>query len=206
MTTLKTLRDRIIFETDRENDETITEDRIDEMIKRSIRFYGKRRFEFNEQSKTVTTTADNQYLDAPVGLLQDDLVQVTIGGHEYPLGKHSHITIADWHGASNTKGQPTDYCWQNGQFRIWPIPNQAYDIHVLGLYAEPDLNADDDANAWTDQGQDLICHRVKYLLGRDVLFDDEMMRNAAIATSEALSDLYFESAVLQRTGRVQAHI
>ncbi|MEM9584791.1 MAG: hypothetical protein AAGA08_16895 [Pseudomonadota bacterium] len=215
MSTLKTLRDRIIFETNRENDETITDTQLNAMIYRAIRKYSRKRWEFNEQTKTVTTAADNEFVAEPAGLFSMDSVLVTIGGHEYPLKKRSNKVIEDWHGATNTSGQPTDYAYQNKQFRIWPTPNAVYTLHVLGIYdvdtapnvATPAANwTDTDSNAWTDEGQDLLCHRVKYVLARDVLFDNEMLRNSAIGVTEAKADLGDEAALKQSTGQMRVHL
>lgn len=187
---------------------------MNEVIRSAIRHYEKKRFTFNEFIRTVTTTSGNQYVDVPTGLLQDDRVQVTIGGHEYGLRKHHYTDIERMHGASDTSGQTSDYTYQNGQFRIWPTPNDAYTLHVSGLYQLDTLNggadssawADSATNAWTTDAQDLINHRCKFTLARDYLMDRELLENARLAEIEAYNNLRYEAGAAQQTGRVRTHL
>ncbi len=176
-------------------------------IPRAIEFFADERFWFNEDIKTATTTAEDEYVAVPTGLRVEDMVQVTIGSQRYPLRKKSRNEIETMDGWSEgTTGQPVYYSYDDGEFRIYPEPNTTYTLTVPGIYDEAALSADDDSNAWTGVAQDLISARVQFVLARDELKDPDMMISAKQAMDEALAMLRLKTGRRQTTGRIKAHI
>lgn len=206
MATLADLRTRIIAETNRDDltDELATA--LDEVIARSIDYFGTQRFTFNEYRKPAVTVAADQYVTLPAGFRQIDYLSVTVGSNAYPLRMQSWEVIEEWNGYATTSGQPTDFSVQDGQLRLYPVPNIAYALTALGVAeVSPVLDYSDGAstNAWLVQGYDLIAARVRYLLYRDYFRDAEGAQIALGAMQEALSNLRNDVAKLLGTGRLR---
>lgn len=201
MSTFATLKTRVADELNRSD----LTSQIATAVTRAIEYYARERFFFNEGRSTAATVADNQYVTFPAGLRVVDNVFATVGGNDYPLRRIEFDEMEDWHGATNTKGQPLDYALRDGQFRIYPTPNQAYTLTVTGIYDQAALTADTDTNDWcTALAQDLIVARAKYTISRDILMDQEGMTHARLAEVEALKELRGESEHLTADGKVSA--
>lgn len=178
-----TLKSRIADELNRSD----LTSQIGSTILRSIEQYATQRFLFNEGTGTAATTSGNEYVDLPDGLRIIDAVYATVGGYTYDLTKREFDELEYWHGASQTNGQPLDYAVRGNQVRIYPEPNAAYTLTFTGIFDEPALSVDADTNDWcTGTAQDLIVADTKYRIARDILYDEEVMRNALIARKEAL--------------------
>lgn len=163
-------------------------------ILRSIEFYADKRMQFNEKTLTASTVADNQYVTLPTGLRTEDSVFATVSGYTYELMKREFDQMEYWHGASQSRGQPLDYAIRGTQVRIYPEPNAVYVLTFTGVYDETALSADGDTNGWClGIPQDLIVARTKYVIARDFLYDEEVMRNALIAERESMERLRAET-------------
>jgi hypothetical protein len=174
-------------------------------ILRAIEFYADKRMQFNEQTRTVSTVAENQYVTLPTGLRTEDSIFATVGGYTYELCKREFDQLEYWHGASQSRGQPLDYAIRGTEARIYPEPNAAYVLTVTGIYDEDALEEDADTNGWClGVAQDLIVARVKYLMARDILYDEEVMRNALIAERESMERLRAETYMRTSDGKVSA--
>jgi len=201
MSTFATLKARVADELNRSD----LTSQIATAVTRAIEYYARERFTFNEGRSTAATVADNQYVTFPSGLRVVDGVLATIGSNTYPLVRMEFDEMEAWHGATNTTGQPIDFSVRDGQFRIYPTPNQAYTLTVLGIYDQSALSDDTDTNDWcTGLAQDLITARARYTISRDILFDQEGMTHARLAEVEALKELRGESEQLTSDGKVSA--
>ncbi|WP_298800112.1 hypothetical protein [uncultured Devosia sp.] len=69
------------------------------------------------------------------------------------------------------RGLPTDYSYFALQLRIYPIPDVAYPVGIVGTQRFADLVEDSDSNAWTADGFDLIKSQAKLILAREVIHD-----------------------------------
>lgn len=178
-------------------DELLRSDLIDQIaatILRAIEFYADKRTQFNEKTLTASTVDADQYVTLPTGLRREDAVYATVGGYTYQLMKREFDELEYWHGASLSRGQPLDYAIRDTRARIYPEPNAAYVLTFTGIYNETALSADSDTNGWClGVPQDLIVARTKYLIARDVLYDEEVMRNALIAERESLERMRGET-------------
>lgn len=201
MATLGELKARIANECDRDDLTTEIADRIN----RAIEYYADTRFWFNEQIKTATTTADDEYVTPPTGLRREDAngVFITVGGFKYPLEKRDRTYIQYWQATQNIKGQPVEFAYENEQWRLFPTPSDAYTLTVLGVY-DIDAPADDDSsNDWTNHAEDLIAARARLLISRDVTYDSEMIASARAAEQEALTRLKGETSERTSMGRME---
>lgn len=213
MATLGELKARIAREANREDlldapsssDPTaVSTDTLDLVISRSIEYYAESRFFFNEDRKTNTTTASNEYVNLPDGFRILDQLSVTVGGNRYPLRMQPYEVIETWLGYAVTAGQPTDFSISEGQARLYPLPNIAYTLTWLGIFdVAPALDYADDSstNSWTTHGEDLIAARSVYLLCRDYFRDPDRAALASGAEKEALDNLKGNTARRVGTGR-----
>lgn len=199
MSTYGTLKSRVA-------DELLRSDltsQIAATILRAIEFYADKRMQFNEKTLTASTVAENQYVTLPTGLRTDDSVFATVGGYTYELMKREFDQLEYWHGASQSRGQPLDYAIRGTQARIYPEPNAVYVLTFTGVYDETALANDADTNGWClGVAQDLIVARTKYLIARDILYDEEVMRNALLAERESLERLRGETYARTSDGKV----
>lgn len=195
MATLGELKARIAEEIDR-SDMTA---KIASVVNRSIEFYADERFWFNEDIGTATTTADDEYVTPPTGLRREDSVFITVGGFKYPLEKRDRSYLQYWQSTQSIKGQPVEYAYESQQWRLFPTPNQAYTLTVLGLFDIAAPASDGESNAWTTHGEDLIAARARMLIARDMTYDGEMLASAVVAEKEAKDRLYDETS--KRTAR-----
>lgn len=177
-------------------------------IKRAIEFHADRRFWFLEGDGTVNTVSGQAYVAIPAGLrvAHDCEVEILVGADSYDLRKLGWREYRRHAQCVSSRGQPTDYAFRDGRFYLHPVPDTVYAITAYGIYDQPALVEPDDENAWTDVAQDLIAAEVELRIARDILRDDERMRNAASARNEALQALRGQSKGRKGTGRIRGHI
>jgi hypothetical protein len=162
---------------------------IKNAINDAIELQEGERYKFNEKRYRILTVAGQEYYDlrgstlltsagAAVGtgeaLLEIDDIICTVSNNPYPLIQRTQQHINEWQ-SSTYQGQPADYTLYGQQLRIWPIPNDAYTLDLMGLarLAPNPLSADSDTNAWMTDGAGVIRGQAKMLLYRDILRDTE---------------------------------
>lgn len=213
MATLDDLRDRIIRETNREelldapgSDPTAANsDTLDLCIGQAIKFYADTRFSFNEGTVSLTTVAGGDLVPWPDGLRKIDRLSYSqTGTQRYGMRLRDYQTIDAWQGYGGSSGQPNDYAISDDYIRIYPTPDRAYPLTVIGIIDLP-TNFEDGqtTNAWTNEAQDLIAARTRYLLCRDYFRDNEGAAIANAAEREALADLLGKTMNKIATGRVR---
>jgi hypothetical protein len=67
---------------------------------------------------------------------------------------------------------PTDFCWQAGSLRLFPVPNAAYPLIIDGTIRFPAMANDSDYSVWTNRGEKLIRTEAKRLLFREITRDE----------------------------------
>lgn len=192
MATLGEIKARVARELDRDDLTTV----IADAINRAIEFYADQRFKWTEDTATVTTTADVETVALPDGLRYEDHygVFIEVGGFKYPLYKIPRVDMQYWQSTQDLVGQPVEYAIESGELRLFPTPNQAYTITILGVYNVAAPASDSASNAWTTQGEDLIVARARYTIARDVTYDPDMVASAQAAMTEALRRLKGEAS------------
>lgn len=174
-------------------------------INDAIAFYRNERFWFTEEptgsALTSATTANNSYVARYTGLIQLDSLRITISGLPMPMTQVSFDTMESYHDGTTSTGRPWAYCLYGDRMRIYPTPNDVYTLTWSGIFQDTTtLVADGDTNDWTTYGEQLIRHRAKGALMRDVLRDrDDEVATEAVAEREALVMLTRES--LRRSSR-----
>lgn len=202
MTTLAVLKARVATELVR-TDQTAA---IAAAITRAIEHYADTPFWFNHGSGSTVTVSGTDTAALPTGLRVEDPDGVFLerSGYGERLRKRSLAEIEDFHQVVTTDNQPTDYCRIGALLRLYPTPDDAYTVRVIGVYDQPALSSDSSTNAWTNEAQDLIAARAKHLVARDILQDPEKAAAALTAETEALRDLKRKTARRLGTGRIRA--
>lgn len=119
----------------------------------------------------------------------------------YTLVNRTPQWIDDQSISPTWNGLPTDWCWQAGSLRIYPIPNETYPLIIDGTIRFRPLSADADYNCWTNEAERVIRTEAKRLLFRDITRDQdqvaamelELMGNPATGRQGALAMIRRES-------------
>lgn len=165
MATLGELKTRIRLETNKDDIASggEAEEALNTAIRRAIEYYADKDFWFNQTSDTATANAVTVARPASIRLAK----VVAIGAC-----KLKKVALADIQ-PSALSGEPTAYAEYGDSIWLYPIPGSST---VLTFYGTADLGvpADDSAsNAWTTEGEDLICARAKLNLYRSLWRDTE---------------------------------
>lgn len=212
MATLGDLKARIIQETNRDDLVDDMASALANVIAKSIEQYAAIRWWFNERRITISTVAGIGSVlwpaDATNSLRVIDVLTLDLtGGNRWPLAARS---VDEWEAITQpaaTGGQPTDYLVENTLIRLWPVPNQVWNLGLRGLFdVTPIVSADTDSNFWTNQGADLITAQAKMRLYRDYLSattQDPRFANAALQEADAYTRLRSESTRRTATGRIR---
>jgi hypothetical protein len=199
MATYLDLRTRIITETSRDDLTDTLAGQLVTHIAQAIEFHAGKRFWFNEGIVPSVCVVGNQYAAKPATMRTVDRVTVTVGAVVRPMKARSLVYIDDL-ATVTSSGQPTDYAETGDQIRMWTTPNLAFPLNFVGIIDLSPLEADSDANAWTNQGYDLITARAKFTLYRGQFKDDKGAALAQSEEAEALSKLRGETARRLATG------
>lgn len=192
MPTLAELKTRVIVETNRD-DMGVGGDLeavLANSVERAIEFHADEAFWFNRASAPIDTTP----AVASVAVPAEMRVPLSVSLGETRLTKSALEDVE----RLTVTGTPRTWAPEDGTIRLHPIPDAAYALTVSGI---AELGVPVTANAWTEQGYDLICARTRLLLYRDVLRDPEGAALAAEAEEEALAKLRRETRRRARVGR-----
>lgn len=184
MTTLATLKGRIALDID-DTGGTYSDD-IADAITRAIEFYQTMRFDFNEtRNETFSTVADQQIYtesdDASIPLFYGfDMLTITVAGQRRDLEKKSHELIEVLSDNSASTGEPYCYAYFDNSIQLYPIPDQAYTVRMIGHIkkAEPATDGETD-NVWMTTGYQMIRAKAKEYLAADVMDDDALEAKSA---------------------------
>jgi hypothetical protein len=212
MATLGDLKQRIISETTRDDLADDLAAQFQNIVARSIDQYAAERWWFNERNISISTVAGQDFVLWPATVTNSarwiDGLYLTqnSGDTRWPITARSIDEFQEL-AQPNATGQPTDYLVADDRIFLFPTPNRIYQISAdLIVNVTPPLVADTDANAWTNQGQDLITAQAKLRLYRDYLSasaNDPRLVLALSQERDAYSRLRAESTRRTATGRLQ---
>lgn len=114
---------------------------------------------------------------APLGTLARIInIRLLQGGqNRYDLDERDVNYLNDIAVNAAWRGLPTDYSFDQAQnLRIYPIPDVAYPVGIVGTQRFTALAQAADANCWTMDAFDLIKSEAKLILAREVIYDQEM--------------------------------
>jgi hypothetical protein len=171
------------------------QDAIAEYERESFWFNDMRTFGASGSASDLRTVSGKEFysnVDLPVLVNMPHLrtVLIVAFSNRYTLNARTPQWIDDNSISTTWQGLPTDYCWQAGSLRLYPVPNDAYQIILDGTIRFPALSADSDYSPWTNQAERLIRTEAKRLLFREITRDDAQ---AAAMELELMGD--------PRTGR-----
>lgn len=206
MSTYGSMQDRIADEMARSD---ITSN-IQASIKDAIEHWSEERFYFNEDRSLTFTTSDGQEFytvadNASIPLYSEiDSMRITIStNRNYPLIARLYQQIDDWQSNDAFKSQPTDYCRYDEGFRLYPIPNGAYQIRVSGTIVLATLSATADTNFWMVEGEQLIRAHAKWDIYHNVLRNYEEAQAQLTTETRAMNSLLKKTANRISSGRVR---
>jgi hypothetical protein len=207
MATLGDLKARIISETLRDDLADDLAAQLSNTINKAIDTFANEPFWFNETRANSTMVIGAQMQPIPLGWRKIEDLFAVIGAVRYGMRLRQLGEIESLYSVPMV-GQPTDYAVLGENVYLWPTPNTAYPM-IWNLISDviPPLVFDTDANAWTNQGQDLICAQSKLRLYRDYLsanLQDPRIIAAKNQVDEAYENLRSESTRKVTTGRVMA--
>lgn len=140
---------------------------IKDSIVDSIHYYENERFSFLETSSVAITTASEPYLSGlPAGLISLDKAELDNGGSRYPLDPRPYDWITDID-TGNSNGPPYDYALYKGNMRLYPVPDQAYSIHLSYQVQLTEVSASATStatNSWMTDAEAMIRCRAKGLI------------------------------------------
>jgi len=163
---------------------------VDEEINRAVRYYSNERFWFNEKLADITLTSGNQVIPSIPSdvisvlrvngiMLIDDQVKINL----------FHLLPDEFFNRDNDQtGRPSFYTYRNGEYLVFPTPNEAYPIKFRYLEKYTDLSSDSDTNDFTDNAEDLIMlHAAKNIYAEDKNDPQYAANTSAAAGSVAVT-------------------
>ncbi len=177
-------------------------------IRSAIKKFERKRFYFNEQRITLTTSSGQEYYtsadNASIPYIAEfDSVRITVNGTTYTLHKRDYNWIDQIQSNASYTGDPTDYAYYGQQIRLYPIPYLARTVVLSIVNRFATLSATTDTNAWMSDGEELIRQTAKAdLLANVIRNNDRAMVMDALAT-RARDDLLAESTQRGATGKLR---
>lgn len=170
MTTLAVMKQRIADELARSDLNAM----IAYAITDAIDAYQSRRFHFNELRDVLFTTSDGQeWYDVSdsehiPNLMAIDSVRVAIDSTFWELCRKTPEELESWQ-VTPPEGQPTSYTYFNQQIRLYPIPNDDWEVTVTAHVKVDEPASDAETyNPWMTDAARLIRARAKLNLARNV--------------------------------------
>ena len=178
MTTYADLQSRIADELGARSDLT---SEIQLAIQTAIAKWERERFYFNEvrTANAFSTVKGQEFYGssdyAPLGTLAHiDKLSVLIAGNRFALSPRTTQYLEDLSLNPAVQGQPMDYAYYALQLRLYPIPDAAYPINILGTTRLAALVNAGDSNAWSIDAEALIRAEAKMDLYENVLQTPEL--------------------------------
>ncbi len=203
MTTLAALKAEIADDLDRTDITT----RIASAITSAITFYQRQRFYFNEtREETFSTVAAQSDYDVDddaqiPNFLGFDALFITVSSQIRDLTPMDPRLMERLLDNSAASGEPTVYAYYNETIRLYPIPDIAYTIRMMGpmKVAAPAADATT-GNRWMTDAYELIRCRAKLYLATHVLRDSDLAQIMSMAEKDALAQLLAEGTSKMGSG------
>lgn len=132
-------------------------------IQTAIAKWERERFYFNElrAAAAFNTVAGQEFYGsadyAPLATIAHlDKVTILVSGNRYTLAPRLAQYLEDISVNPVVRGQPVEYAYYAEQLRLYPIPDNAYAVSLLGTTRFPALANAGDNNPWTLDAEALI--------------------------------------------------
>jgi hypothetical protein len=133
--------------------------RIKEAIVDAIKRFRGKRLGFNQKTAETVLISDQEVIALPVDWMEADYLRLEVDRDRYPLREVAYSTIEERQRGLPSTGMPRDYAIQHRQLRFYPIPDQSYTLVFAFQFDLPEVSvsaSDAAANAWMDEGEELI--------------------------------------------------
>lgn len=184
---------------------------IQTCILRAIRFYERRKWWFNERrTLTFPTVAAQEYYAAAANadipnITRIDTIMLLKGTDRFMLDRQNWDYIEALSITSTLSGEPTDYAYYGQSIRLYPIPNAVWTLTVSGAWPL-DVLTGNDSNAWTNEGEDLICCRAKWDVCMSYLKDGAAGAAAKQQEDEAFQALSATNMHRMNSGKIELQV
>ena len=198
MTTLAVMKARIADEVMRDD----LTSQIATAISDAIKFYQKKRFYLNEKDEiTFSTVASQSEYGAAANSLIPYLYKIDWmtenGDFVRQISNEMYRDLME----TPSSGEPYHYVYFQQKIRLYPTPSAVYEIRIQAHYKLAEPASDDEAdNPWMTDAEELIRHRAKMLLWRDIILDPEKATICAGAEMAAFDSLKAISGTMTGTG------
>lgn len=170
MSTLQQIRERVSRKLQDPSNTSRSAAVVDDEINRSIRYYSRYRFSFNEGEANITLTSGQQTVpNLPADLLSPLFVNgLTLIDDQVKIDLHKLLPDAFREGDNDQTGRPVYYTIINEQFLLNPTPIENYTLKFRYLKKYDDLVNNTDTNDFTEIAEDLIMlHTLKNMYAED---------------------------------------
>jgi hypothetical protein len=211
MTTLAVMKERIADELARSD---LTQP-IAYAISDAIAAYQSKRFFFNELREALFDTYPSQewydLSDSPhiPNLMAIDSIRVAIDNNFWELCRKTPEEMENTQ-VSPAEGQPTSYTYYDQQLRLYPVPNDSWEVTVSAHVKLNEPASDTEKyNAWMTDASRLIRARAKLNLARNVNasgldpgFSPQALIIFSSEESDAFNELKARTAKQLGTGKI----
>ena len=132
-------------------------------IQTAIAKWERERFYFNElrAANAFNTVKGQEFYGAadyaPLATIAHlDKVTILIGGNRFALTGRGAGYLEQMSINPAVQGQPADYAYYGEQIRLYPIPDNAYAVTLLGTTRLAGLVNAGDSSAWTNDAEALV--------------------------------------------------
>ncbi len=171
-------------------------------------------FHFNSERATASTIIDNKYVPLPaepdspefVDFLGTHPLQITVNQSTYPLNRrgHDYLQLIDLDAVVG-RGIPFDWCYEDNQIRLYPIPQEAFTLTLYYKSKLTPITADGTDNAWTTDGERLIRARAKWDVYTNTIHQNDKARTQEEIAETAYMTLQGIRNRRATSGAVQGH-
>jgi hypothetical protein len=150
-------------------------------IQSAILLYERELFWFDEGQAAINTAAATATVTPPADLIEIDSIDLTYGGHPYPLKRKGWNWYVDVGARDTTVGKapPGNYVFYQNLLYLYPVPDAIYALQLSYKKKLAVLSADADTNSWMTEGEELIRNRARQAVRVNY-------RNDSVAKAELL--------------------
>ncbi|MGJ4997306.1 hypothetical protein ACQR0Z_22980 [Bradyrhizobium sp. HKCCYLS3077] len=178
-------------------------------IQDAVKQYERQRFWFNTTRSLTFRTVPGQgtYTGADLAQIPDiiriDRLFLRWGTSVYPLDWYEPDEFEFLTALNVSNGRPTIYTYADRQIIMYPEPVQAWVIRPHMHYRLPPLVNSTDANAWTNEAENLIRAQAKLILYMNVLEDADGAARMQAQIPGLKAGLDYETSARSATGRIR---
>lgn len=198
MTTRATMIDDIRTDI---GDSAFSSDYLQSAITNACKHYQRERFYFSESREKTFATVQGQVWysssdDADIGTIKSiDAMVIETSTYDRRLRRVTPEFIEIWTDANASQAEPYNWTYYNRQIGIYPIPDAAYTIRMLGVFTAAAPASDGEAdNPWMVEAYNLIRSRVLVDVAMHRQHDAELAQMFRLREQDELMRLRTETA------------